>query len=422
MAGAAKPRRKTPAAAKGHKLPEPIPEGFEVSDTFKKGWKIGTKIGSGGFGTVYFVFTVSFLSILIILASEAGKKDYDYVVKVEYHDNGPLFAEMHCYHSIGKPTQLAEWIKKKKLPYLGLSPCYGFGSFEYNNSKYRFMIIERFDKDLQHLFEENGKRFPPKAVYLIGLSLLNVLEYIHNAGYIHGDIKPANLLLGRKKGTENQVYLVDMGLACKYLRDGVHKKECPDPKKAHNGTPEFTSRDAHRGCFSRRSDLEILCYNLLQWLAGELPWEKYVPDNKKLQQQKEKYMQDIDALLAELFGNENEPGMRKLLTYVCKLTFEDEPDYNLCRKILKDELKRIGADGDTTLEFQFPKKKATTKAAKAPVLTNKENTKASKPTKEKRKPEPEVQLDPGMIPTPAMLEIMNKKVDEGKSSKSRRKK
>ncbi|GFT33159.1 nucleosomal histone kinase 1 [Nephila pilipes] len=409
MAGAAKPRRKAPVAAKGHKLPEPIPEGLEVSDTFKKGWKIGPKIGSGGFGTVYF-------------ASEAGKKDYDYVVKVEYHDNGPLFAEMHCYHNICKPVQLTEYVKKKKLPYLGLSPCYGFGSFEYNSSKYRFMIIERFDKDLQHLFQENGKRFPPKTVYLIGLSLLNVLEYIHNAGYIHGDIKPANLLLGRKKGTENQVYLVDMGLACKYMRDGVHKKESPDPKKAHNGTPEFTSRDAHRGCFSRRSDLEILCYNLLQWLAGELPWEKYVSDNKKLLQQKERYMQDIDALLNELFGDENCPvGIRKLLTYVCKLTFEDEPDYNLCRKILMDELKRIETDDVTTLEFRFPKKKTTIKAAKEPVLTNKENTKTSKPSKEKRKPEPEVQLEPGMIPTPAMLEIMNKKTDE-KSSKTRRKK
>lgn len=137
--------------------------------------------------------------------------------------------------------KVAEWVKKKKLPYLGLSPCYGFGSFEFNNSKYRFMIIERFDKDLQKLFEDNGKRFPAKVVYQIGLSLvsavqlfnacldfvfekycmstdryqltspfsvlmqINVLEYIHTAGYIHGDIKPANLLLGRKKGTENQV-------------------------------------------------------------------------------------------------------------------------------------------------------------------------------------------------------------------------
>ncbi|XP_055928260.1 serine/threonine-protein kinase VRK1-like isoform X2 [Argiope bruennichi] len=408
-----KPRRKAPAAAKGHKLPEPIPEGTEVTDTFKKSWKIGPKIGSGGFGTVYF-------------ASEADKKDYDYVVKVEYHDNGPLFAEMHCYHSIGKPAQLAEWVKKKKLTYLGLSPCYGFGSFEYNNSKYRFMIIERFDKDLQKLFEENGKRFPLKVVYQIGLSLLNVLEYIHTAGYIHGDIKAANLLLGRKKGTENQVYLVDMGLACKYLRDGVHKKEMPDPKKAHNGTPEFTSRDAHRGCFSRRSDLEILCYNLLQWLSGELPWEKYIGDDKKLQQEKERYMQDIDGFLAELFGDENCPvGIKKLLTYICKLSFEEEPDYNFCRKALRDELKRMGCENDTALDFQTVTKKAAAnaKTKKEPVLTNKENTKATKTSKDKRKPESEVQLPPGIIPTPAMLEIMNKKTaEDAKPTKARRKK
>ncbi|GIY59012.1 hypothetical protein CDAR_44151 [Caerostris darwini] len=407
---AAKPRRKAPAKG-GYKLPEPIPEGTEVTDTFKKCWKIGPKIGSGGFGTVYF-------------ASEANKKEFDYVVKVEYHDNGPLFAEMHCYHSIGKPAQLAEWVKKKKLSYLGLSPCYGFGSFEYDNSKYRFMIIERFDKDLQKLLEENGKKFPAKAVYLVGMSLINVLEYIHTAGYIHGDIKAANLLLGRKKGTENQVYLVDMGLACKYLRDGAHKKEMPDPKKAHNGTPEFTSRDAHRGCFSRRSDLEILCFNLLQWLSGELPWEKYIPNDKKVQQEKERCMEDVDEFLAELFGDENCPvGIKKLLTYVSKLSFEEEPDYTLCKKVLKDELKRIGCENDTTLEFQMAAKKtaAKTKTTKGPLLPNKENTKAAKPPKDKRKPENEVQLDPGMIPTPAMLELMNKRT-ETKPTKTRRKK
>lgn len=96
------------------------------------------------------------------------------------------------------------------------------------------MVIERYDTDLQKLFEQNNRRFPDKTVYQIGLSLvskfrlkigngllelfpqiiqftclnilqLDVLEYIHTMGYIHGDIKPANLLLGRKKGTENQV-------------------------------------------------------------------------------------------------------------------------------------------------------------------------------------------------------------------------
>lgn len=68
---------------------------------------------------------------------------------------------------------VAEWVKKKKLPYLGLSPCFGFGSFEYNSSKYRFMVIERYDTDLQKLFEESNKRFPDKTVYQVGLSIVS---------------------------------------------------------------------------------------------------------------------------------------------------------------------------------------------------------------------------------------------------------
>ncbi|XP_054723836.1 serine/threonine-protein kinase VRK1-like, partial [Uloborus diversus] len=167
----------------------------------------------------------------------------------EHHGNGPLFVEMHCYQKIAKPEKLIEWIKQNKLKYLGMSPCYGSGSFMYNGSKYRFMVLERYDKDLQKILNENGRVFPTKTICLIGLAILDVLEYIHSEGYIHGDIKAANLLLGRKKGTQNQVYLVDMGLACKYERDGKHKENLPDAKKAHNGTPEFTSRDAHKGSF-----------------------------------------------------------------------------------------------------------------------------------------------------------------------------
>jgi vaccinia related kinase len=39
------------------------------------------------------------------------------------------------------------------------------------------------------------------------------------------------------------VYLVDFGLASHYSQ----KEYKPDPKKAHNGTIEYTSRDAHVG-------------------------------------------------------------------------------------------------------------------------------------------------------------------------------
>lgn len=68
---------------------------------------------------------------------------------------------------------------------------------------------------------------------------------MHNRGYVHADIKAANLLLDESKDDQNkQVYLVDFGLASKYSLDKEFKA---NPKKAHDGTIEYLSRDAHLG-------------------------------------------------------------------------------------------------------------------------------------------------------------------------------
>ena len=44
-----------------------------------------------------------------------------------------------------------------------------------------------------------------------------------------------------------QVYLVDYGLAAHYTCDGQHRVYKENPCKAHDGTLEFTSHDAHNG-------------------------------------------------------------------------------------------------------------------------------------------------------------------------------
>lgn len=69
------------------------------------------------------------------------------------------------------------------------------------------------------------------------------MEYIHKATYVHADIKGSNVLLGFGKGGDEQIYLVDFGLASHYTT----KDYKPDPKKMHNGTIEYTSIDAHKG-------------------------------------------------------------------------------------------------------------------------------------------------------------------------------
>jgi vaccinia related kinase len=82
-------------------------------------------------------------------------------------------------------------------------------------------------------------------------SQLDALEYIHSKGYAHADVKGSNILLsyGNEIGKEkSKAYLVDYGLAYRFrTTTGEHKPFIHDERRAHEGTLEFTSRDAHHG-------------------------------------------------------------------------------------------------------------------------------------------------------------------------------
>eukprot|EP00062_Callorhinchus_milii_P007974 gi/632950168/ref/XP_007890571.1/ PREDICTED: serine/threonine-protein kinase VRK2 isoform X2 [Callorhinchus milii] len=225
-----------PKCAGRKKLPVPLPPGYVLNDFQKKSWKLGKILGSGGCGLIY-------------LAAPATERavcdDAVHVIKVEYHENGPLFTELKFYQRVAKSEHIRDWMRNHQLSFLGIPIYWGTGLAKYKEKSYRFMVMDRLGQDLQNVLQQSGNRFSKAKVLKISIQMLDVLEFIHDNEYIHGDIKAANLLLGCTN--DKEIYLADYGLAFRYQPNGTHKEYKEDPRRCHNGTIEFTSIDAHRG-------------------------------------------------------------------------------------------------------------------------------------------------------------------------------
>lgn len=168
--------------------------------------------------------------------------------------------------------------------------------------------------------------------------------------------------------SSGQVYLLDYGLASKFVNsDGTHKEFGMDQRKAHDGTLEYSSRDSHIGAHSRRSDLENLGFNILDWLTGGLPWKSTeIMDNPDLVHAvKKNYMKDTKRFLEACFKTPAYPSfVEKYIDYVNNLEFTEKPDYAYCKSLFVNEFVscNFGTVGDMMLNFGsevnvFPQKK-----------------------------------------------------------------
>ncbi|XP_044728832.1 serine/threonine-protein kinase VRK1-like [Chrysoperla carnea] len=353
-------------------IPEDIKCGDVITDIKSKKWRLGKLVGSGAFGKIYLVSDSSD-------RETSGREEY--VAKVEPHDNGPLFVEMNFYLRAGKLEMIQEWLNKKVILDIGMPHYVTMGSYRTLKDRYRFLILPRYGTDLETIFQKKNKQFSLKTVLTVSIQVLDILEYLHSKGYVHSDIKGSNLLLGTdyKKDRDkwlnyskkfksqrliracgyrekcpNQVYLLDYGLASRFLTsDGEHKEYCDDERKAHAGTVQFCSRDAHRGCTSRRSDLESLGYNMLYWLTAKLPWDHLLEtdDPDQIHRYKCDAVDNLENFLTNVLGNSFPTCIYKYLDYVKNLDFEQKPDYDYCRKLLCTGLIEFGYSNDNYLDF-----------------------------------------------------------------------
>jgi len=115
-----------------------------------------------------------------------------------------------------------------------------------------------------------GNALPISSILPAVLQVASALQFIHNHGVIHCDVKPGNVLLGPR----NQVWLSDFGIASTVTspsRTGYGRQKVP-------GTPCYLAPERIHGQTLPASDQYSLAVMVYQWLCGACPFEGSVPE------------------------------------------------------------------------------------------------------------------------------------------------
>ncbi|MGF0174335.1 serine/threonine-protein kinase [Streptomyces sp. Marseille-Q5077] len=173
-----------------------LPAGFRI-----EGWELDAVIGSGGWGTVYEARSVADGTTMAVKVLPTGGlapgqraalgELVAREVRFSTEANHPHLVRTHAVCTIDVP----------ELPALD-------GAIA--------LVMDRAEASLRQVLDaaETGRPVPGAVRLLRGVAA--GLAHMHDAGWVHGDLKPANVLLG----ADGKVWLADFGLATEL--DGTH--------------------------------------------------------------------------------------------------------------------------------------------------------------------------------------------------------
>lgn len=295
-------------------------------------WELRDKLGTGGFGAVY-------RAVHIRTGTPAA-------VKVAHgkHGDEVLRAEHRVYAAL----------RNTSTEIVGVPRALYFG----RDLDETVLVMELLGKSLDRALTDCAGRFSLKTTLMVGVQMLRRLQLVHHKGFIHRDVKPENMIIGRPDN--DRVYLVDFGVTKKY-RDYTSRKHVPpDQARTIVGSVMYISLNAHKGIeHARRDDLESLGYSMVYMFKGSLPWQEFrvlllpwqnarafsewrlysMIYNKKRKTTLEKLCQGMPPQMVEYFK------------YVRGLRFDERPDYARLRDLLRRALKASNLREDRVFDW-----------------------------------------------------------------------
>ncbi|KAG1719415.1 kinase-like protein [Suillus lakei] len=192
---------------------------------------------------------------------------------------------------------------------------------------YHALVLDLLGPSLHSLFLSHSRKFSLDTVINLRDQLLSHLEYIHLHNYIHGDIKPQNVVLGLGD-LRHTAFIIDFGIMKEFwnMSTSVHIPFCQGQRLT--GTPAFVSINNHLGVeLGHRDDLESLTYMLIYLLQGSLPQltsdQEKLSSSSILERKVNTTIKDLCCGIPVEFAT--------ILIYTCSLAFSEDPNYNhLC--------------------------------------------------------------------------------------------
>ncbi|GAA4064827.1 serine/threonine-protein kinase [Streptomyces shaanxiensis] len=222
-----------------------LPAGFRVD-----GWQLDTVIGSGGWGTVYEAHAVADGTTVAVKVLPTGA-----LAPNQRAALGELVAREARFSAEADHPHLVRTHAVCTVDAPDLPDLHGAIA----------LVMDRAEASLRQVLDSAGTGSPvPDAVRILR-GVAAGLAHMHDAGWVHGDLKPANVLLG----ADGEARLADFGLATEL--DGTHAHMPPLGTLDHL-PPEWWSQRTGADGAVVRTTADIWAFGVLahQVLTGGL--------------------------------------------------------------------------------------------------------------------------------------------------------
>jgi serine/threonine protein kinase len=270
-------------------------------------YRLMKKIGSGKFGQVY--------------QGTHIKKNELVAIKMEKKDQE--------INTIKYETTILNYLYRKGCRDTPFVLWYGI----YN--EYICLVMTYFEKSFMDCVPKLKSQ--TQQINKIMVRMIEILENIHGLYVIHRDLKPENFMI-----LENEIYLLDFGLATIYINEkNEHNEFCGD-RLFITGTPKYISINIHNGIEpSRRDDMISIGYIYLYLYHSTLPWSDCFIENTTNEinspihilnerNQYRKNLKEWENLEKNTIATN--AGIHKYLHYCYNLKYTEMPNYTKLRE------------------------------------------------------------------------------------------